>query len=86
MTEAAFEGWCILELMGHRRLAGYVSEQEIADSKMLGLDVHGNALGPDFEEVDGVRPGDKAITTQFYSPSAVYYLCLLYTSPSPRDS
>ena len=21
MTEAAFEGWCILELMGHRRLA-----------------------------------------------------------------
>jgi len=34
-----FEGWCVLELMGHRRLAGYVSEQEIAGADMLRIDV-----------------------------------------------
>lgn len=26
MTETAFEGYAILELLGHRRLAGYVRE------------------------------------------------------------
>lgn len=34
-----FEGWAIVELMGHRRLAGYVSEQEVASSAMLRLDI-----------------------------------------------
>jgi hypothetical protein len=54
-----FEGWAIVELMGHRRLAGHVSEQEIAGTGMLRLDVPA-AAGP------GV--------TQFYSPSALYCL------------
>lgn len=34
-----FEGWAIVELMGHRRLAGHVSEQEIAGQAFLRLDV-----------------------------------------------
>ncbi len=55
--ETAFEGWAILELMGHRRLAGYLQEQEIAGAAFLRLDV----------------PGDEGpVATQFYSPSAVY--------------
>jgi hypothetical protein len=59
MTDQAqpFEGWAIVELMGHRRLAGHVGEQEIAGSAFLRLDVPA-ATG------EGV--------TQFYSPSAVY--------------
>lgn len=32
-------GWAILELMGHRRLAGYVTEQDIAGVAMLRIDV-----------------------------------------------
>jgi hypothetical protein len=28
-TPAAFEGWAIVELMGHRRLAGRVSEVQL---------------------------------------------------------
>jgi hypothetical protein len=40
-----FEGWAILELMGHRRLAGRVSEIEIAGAKMLRLDVPGVGTG-----------------------------------------
>jgi len=59
MTEesTAFEGWAIVELMGHRRLAGHVSEQQIAGTAFLRLDVH----DPDGE-----------VVTQFYAPNAVY--------------
>ena len=38
-TEKTFEGWAIVELMGHRRLAGYVTETELAGAPMLRLDV-----------------------------------------------
>src|SRR5437660_9237278 len=55
-----FEGWSILELMGHRRLAGYVTEQEIAGSNFLRIDVPGE--------------GDAVKATQFYSAAAVYCL------------
>lgn len=34
-----FSEWCILELMGHRRLAGWLSEQEIAGRGFLRLDI-----------------------------------------------
>lgn len=40
MTEpTAFEGWAIVELMGHRRLAGYVRQAEQFGVAMLRLDV-----------------------------------------------
>jgi len=54
-----FEGWAIVELMGHRRLAGHVTEQDIAGQGFLRLDVHDS---------------DGPVTTQFYSPGAVYCL------------
>ena len=54
-----FEGWAIVELMGHRRLAGHVSEAEQFGTAMLRLDVYG-------------LEGDKAAVTQFYGGSAVY--------------
>lgn len=53
-----FEGFAILELMGHRRLAGYVTEREIAGVGMLRIDI------PVTYEQGPV--------TQFYSPQAVY--------------
>jgi hypothetical protein len=53
----AFEGWAILELMGHRRLAGWIQEQQIAGAAFIRLDV----------------PGDEGpVATQFYAPAAVY--------------
>ncbi len=55
-----FEGWAIVELMGHRRLAGHISEQEIAGAAFLRLDVRRS------------DSGDQAAVTQFYSASAVY--------------
>lgn len=36
-----FEGWAILELMGHRRLGGYVSQAEMFGTAMLRIDVPG---------------------------------------------
>lgn len=53
-----FEGWAILELMGHRKLAGMLSEQEIAGGAFLRIDIPGT---------DG-QPS----ATQFYAPAAVY--------------
>ena len=59
-TEAAFSEWCILELMGHRRLAGLVTEQQVAGKGFLRLDVPAD--------------GDDWSATQFYSPDSVYCL------------
>ena len=55
--DKTFNEWCILELLGHRRLAGFVTEQEIAGSSFLRLDVHDSEGG---------------VATQYYSASAVY--------------
>lgn len=55
-----WEGWAIVELMGHRRLAGLVSRVEVAGVGMIRLDV---PEGPDCPAA-----------TQYYSPSSLYCL------------
>lgn len=55
---STFADWAILELMGHRVLAGHVCEQEIAGASFLRIDIPGD--------------GPQSPTTQFYSSSAVY--------------
>ncbi len=52
-----FKEYCILELFGHRKLAGMVSEQSIG--------------GTSFIRIDIPQKGQVAVT-QFYSPAAVY--------------
>ena len=40
MTDTTgWTGWAIVELMGHRRLSGQVSEQTIAGSRFVRLDI-----------------------------------------------
>ena len=53
----AWEGWVIMELMGHRRLAGLLSEEEIAGVGFLRLDIPG---------------GNGTGATQYYRPGVVY--------------
>ena len=53
-------GWCVIEIMGHRRLGGFVREQEIAGAGFLRIDVPGEGGAP--------------IATQFYPPASVYCL------------
>jgi hypothetical protein len=54
-----FRGWVILELMGHRRLGGYLQEVEIAGDGFLRIDVPS-------------RDGNGMVASQLYSPKAVY--------------
>lgn len=63
MAESAtrIDGWFIVELMGHRRLAGRVSEVTIAGAGFLRVDVPGDA-------------GQADVATQFFQPSSVYAL------------
>lgn len=57
-TEGTYEGWVILEVMGHRKLGGYLKEQVIA--------------GQAFIRIDVVDIEANATATQFYNPSSVY--------------
>lgn len=58
-SDSAFTGaWCFLELMGHRKLAGFVSEGKFAGAVFVRIDVPGDDRNPP--------------ATQLYSPSAVY--------------
>jgi hypothetical protein len=38
-TETKFEGFAIVEIMGHNTIAGYISEQVIAGAAMVRVDV-----------------------------------------------
>jgi hypothetical protein len=57
-TPPAFDEWCIVELLGHRRLAGRVREVQLAGAGFLRLDI---------PATDG--HGEQ---TQYISPSSVY--------------
>lgn len=34
-----FEGWAVLELMGHRRLGGYIREEQVAGAAFIRIDI-----------------------------------------------
>jgi hypothetical protein len=57
----SFESWAVLELMGHRRLGGFVREVQLAGAGFLRIDVPADADG-------------EVHSTQFYPPSSVYCL------------
>lgn len=55
-----FASWAILELMGHRRLGGYVQEVDLAGAGVLRIDI---------PATEG-----HAEATQFYPPGSLYCL------------
>jgi len=57
MNETKFEEWAILELMGHRRLAGKVTESAIGGGSFIRIDM---------------PMKDGSSSTQFYSPGSIY--------------
>lgn len=56
MSKTAFEGWAIVEIMGHRTRPGYVKEVEIAGGRMLRVDI----------------PAPDADVTEFYGVASIY--------------
>lgn len=65
-TSEKFDQWAIVELMGHRKIAGRVTEQIIAGVPLLRIDVP-TILASDTLPV---LPG----YTQFYGASSIYCL------------
>ncbi|MFI9558844.1 hypothetical protein [Nonomuraea endophytica] len=57
---ASFDEWCVVELLGHRRLGARVREATIAGASFLRLDVPATT--------------GAAAMTQYVSPSSVYAL------------
>lgn len=60
MADDAFAEWCIVELLGHRRLAGYIREVQLAGAGFLRLDIPESGIDP--------------ARTQYISPGSVYAL------------
>lgn len=59
MTEKMkFEQWCILDIMGHQRFAGWVTEETIAGAAFLRIDIPAT--------------GKQVAFTKLFSPSSVY--------------
>lgn len=75
-TVPAYEGWAILELMGHRRLGGWISETTFAGKAFVRIDVP----GPNARRGEGLLPvltpssGEGFVATQLYNGDAVYCL------------
>jgi hypothetical protein len=53
MEAEKFESWAIVELFGHNRIAGKCSEQNIAGSNMLRVDVPETTKNPAFTRLLG---------------------------------
>lgn len=62
-VQNGFKQWGILELMGHRRMAGLVSEEQIGGATFLRIDV---------PKKEGPLFGEGSELTQLYNPTAVY--------------
>lgn len=58
MTEEAFEAWAIVELFGHQKIAGKLTEQTIGGCNFIRVDV------PAFE--------DSPAFTKLYTQGAIY--------------
>lgn len=60
-TTRKYAGWTVLEIMGHVRIAGHVTEETIAGVALLRIDV---------PAVEG-----HAAFTRFYHPNSLYSMC-----------
>jgi hypothetical protein len=58
MSEKKFKHWCIVELFGHTKIAGHCTEENIAGSNMLRVDVPETEKQPAF--------------TKYYGSAAIY--------------
>lgn len=76
-----YEGWAIVELLGHRRLAGYVRDVEMYGGRMLRLDIPAPAMSAELVvNAATCRPIDHLFAhgawsaTQFFGVGSVYCL------------
>jgi hypothetical protein len=66
MTEVAkFEQWCVVEIMGHKRFAGFVSEQSLGGTSFVRVDV------PEVTTEDGTK---LAAFSKIFGAASIYCL------------
>jgi hypothetical protein len=58
MSEQGFDQWAVVEMLGHRRVIGKVTEQVIAGAGFIRVDVPGE--------------GAEILQTQFVTPASIY--------------
>ena len=62
-------GWAIIEQMGHKKLAGYVTETELAGAGFLRVDIYATIPARDLTD-----DPETAVATQYVAPSSLYAL------------
>lgn len=71
-VQEKFDLWCVVELFGHAKIAGRCTEQNIAGTNMLRVDVPETAVQPSFTRFFGssaiyaINPVDEA-TAKYYA-------------------
>ncbi len=71
-TQERFDLWCIVELFGHQKIAGRCTEQNIAGTNMLRVDVPATDSQPSFTRFFGsaaiyaINPVDES-TAKYYA-------------------
>ncbi len=58
-NQESFECWAIVELFGHQRVSGLVSERQVAGAGMVQVDVHNAA-------------GTEVLFTRLLNPKSIY--------------
>lgn len=58
-NQQTFEQWAIVELMGHQKMSGLVTEQNIAGKGFIRVDVYDEA-------------GESVMLTRFINPDSIY--------------
>lgn len=53
MDKETFDLWCLVELFGHQKIAGRCTEQNIAGTNMLRVDVPETSKNPSFTRLFG---------------------------------
>lgn len=66
-----FEGWAVIEIMGHRQLAGFVREVDLFGSKMAQIDVPDLPAELARDQWSRDLPAVPAFT-QFYGGAAIF--------------
>ena len=67
-----FEGWAIVEMLGHKKIAGYLSEQAIGGGAMLRIDVPETKSGTVPSRWDSDSGPDTAPYSKFVGIGSIY--------------
>lgn len=81
MDKKQFEEWAIVEMFGHQRIAGRVSEQQVGGCSFVRVDVPGDNGKPGFTKLIGQGSIYAITITDEESARAV----AAYIKPEPMD-